>query len=239
MSRTVSYTKGDILRTLDRTVQDQAFPVLNNVNNYMSDARLTALRSPTFWLLFFEIVGYGAPENEFVDHIYMLSNCFKDGASMKEEIFVKETRENSVWDREEGKWRADWKKWEVLVRGKVMTFQPGLGEYRQAGIELDARKPGPGSLRQDELIRFLSFKVGALLFCTDREVRRLLPENSLKKLLRFKDWKHPDIRKKELPSQNAFFIALADALETGSKKLPKGALADPNTHWSNWPVKWY
>jgi hypothetical protein len=237
-TRAASYTKDDVLRLLDKTVQEKSFPVLDNYSNYLAAARLTVWRSPKHWLLFFEIVGYSPPENEFVNHIYMIGNCVKEGVQMKEKIFVSETAENPIRDREEGKWLADWQDWEVLVRGEVHKFHPSPAEYRNAGIEIDPTKPGPGSLRHDKLIRFLVLKLRDELFCTVKEMRELLPDKKLQSFMQFEDWKHPDIRKGELPSQNPFFIALAGALAGRSKHLPESALENPNTHWSNWPLKW-
>jgi len=237
MAREKVYTKEDILEALDQCVRDRVFPVLDNVNNQMAKARLTVFRSSKFWLLVFEIVGYSPPENEFVDHLYLLGNCVSHGGQIKEDIFVTETQVQSIWDREEGKWLADRRNWQVAIRDQVVRFEPTVGEYQKAGIEIDAKKTGPGSLRQDQLIRFLSYKMGDALLATDQELRSHLPEKGVRKFLQFGEWRHPDIRRGEMPSQIPFFVALAEALETGSKKLPPEALAQPNTHWSHWVAR--
>ena len=95
-----------------------------------------------------------------------------------------------------------------MVKGKVYKFEQSLDEYKEAGIEIENPKKKIGSLRQDILIRFLSFRLGDGLFCTEDELMDVLPENDLKKLLYFKEWQHPDIRNNENPSDIPFFIEL-------------------------------
>ena len=238
MKKSTSYSKEDVLKVLDDTAKAKLFPVLDNFNNYMASVRLTIYCSPNYWMFIFEIVGYGAPENEFVDHIYMIGNCLENHAKISEEIFVVETESDSIWDREKGEWLADWKKWQIVVRGKVYKFQPTLEEYEKAGIKITNKKGGLGSLRQDKLIRFLVFKLKDKLFCTDKELKKLLPQKSLTKFIRIEEWCHPDIRKNELPSQVLFFQKLAESLVIGVKAIPSDTLKNPNTHWSNWRVKW-
>jgi hypothetical protein len=229
-----------ILRFLDETARNGRFPVLDNIHVYPADTRLTAYRSAEQWLLLVEVVGYAAQENEFVDHIHRLGEPLAGSGDVAEEIFVVETDgPHSIWDREEGKWLADWRDFRVLVRGREHRFRPSPGDYAEAGVEINPANVGPGSLRQDQLIRFLAHELSDQLLCTDRELRAHLPDGTVRRFLQVREWRHPDIRAGELPSDSAFFQHLARALETGRKALPPAALADPNTHWSNWPMKWY
>ena len=233
------YTKTDILKALDESAKKGKFPVLDNENVYLADARLSVFCSQEHWLFVFEIVGYSAPENEFVDHIYLIGNCVDQGAKIVERIFIEETDDDPVWDREEGEWLADWRNWEIMVKGKIYKFRPSLDEYKEAGIEIEDPKRKIGSLRQDMLIRFLSFKLGDKLFCTEDELFDIIPKNDLKKVFYFKEWQHPDIKNNENPSEIPFFISLTSAIESGERSIPEEAIKNPNTHWSNWIVKWY
>lgn len=233
------YTKIDILKVLDESARRGKFPVLDNENVYLADSRLSVFRSQEHWLFVFEVVGYSAPENEFVDHIYLIGNCIEKGAKIVERIFVEETEDNPVWDREEGEWLADYRNWEIMVKGKVYKFRPNLDEYIEAGIEIENTKRKVGSLRQDMLIRFLSFKLGDELFCTEEDLLDIIPQNDLKKLFYFREWRHPDIKKGENPSEISFFIELASAIESGNQSISEEALKNPNTHWSNWIVEWF
>ena len=221
-----------ILRDLDKHASEFNFPVLDNVNVEIADARLTVFKSAKDWLLFFEVVGFSVPEVEFVDDVCAYGSCVYPEGFQGERIVLTGSPHKPIFDPTTGDCIADWTRWSVGINGKDLSFSPSCEDYAEAGIGI-SQPPGPGSIRGVDILRFLVHRLNHPFFASDDELLAFAPH--CKNMLRFfqtTQWQHPDVAGGELPSQCQSIKSLIIALQDGDpNKFDPGV---PNTHWRNW-----
>ena len=123
--------------------------------------------------------------------------------------------------------------WSVKVHGQTMSFSPTREEYAEAGIIID-RGPGPGTLKEIELMRFLVHRLGKeRLFMSDQVPLGHFPHcRNLARFLQTTQWQHPDVADGEKPSHNISIRSLVMALS--QRDLSLFVQGRPNTHWRFW-----
>ncbi len=222
-----------ILKDLDKHASEFNFPVLDNAYIEFAAARLSAFQDGKDWLIVFEVLGFSTKEMEFVDDLYAFGSCVEREGVVGEEIPLRASPNQPLFDAETNECIADWSRWLIRVGNEQMSFSPTRGEYADAGIVID-REPGRGSLSEIELLRFLVHRLGKeRFFMSDEDLLNHFPTcKNLKKFVQTTQWEHPDIANEERPSNN---IAIRSLVEALSKKNP--SLFEPglsNTHWTYW-----
>lgn len=222
----------ETLRLLDKHATEFNFPVLDNANLALADARLTTLRSEENWCMLFEIVGYSFQESEFVRDVYAYGNCGYPEGLQGEEIVLISSPDEPLFDPVTGDCIADWRKWKVSIKGKEYSFSPSIPEYAEAQVDISA-SPGPGSIREIDILRFLVHKLNHPFFAEEKELRSLVPGcKDAMKFIQTLEWHHPDIAGDELPSHCDSIRSLLHAIANNNpKQFHPGR---PNTHWKYW-----
>ncbi len=222
-----------VLQDLDKHAKEFDFPVLDNAYVEFAGARLTSFLNSVDWLIFFEVVGFSERQVEFVDNIYAYGSCIDRQGFVAEEIPLESTPLQPLFDPVTNESLADWRGWSIKLNGQVIKFAPTLNDYDQAGITID-RAPGPGSLREIELMRFLLARLGEdRLFMSDEAILAHFPRcKNISKFIQTTEWQHPDIADGEKPSENVSVCSLVEALTKADDSIfDKGT---PNTHWTFW-----
>jgi hypothetical protein len=225
-----------ILSDLDKHAAEFNFPVLDNAYLEFAAARLSAFRDATDWLIVFEVLAFSTREVEFVDDLYAYGSCIDKHGFVGEEILLTSVPQQPLFDPDTNECIADWSHWSVLVNGEEVSFSPTREDYSEAGILID-RAPGPGTLTEIELLRFLVSNLGeAWLLLSDDALLSHFPNcKHMDKLVQTTRWQHPDIADGEKPSQNPSIRSLLEAL---SQRDPSLFHRDhSNTHWSFWAVR--
>lgn len=217
---------------LDRHAAEFNFPVLDNANLALANARLTAFRSERHWCLFFELVGFAVLELEFVDWIYAYGSCIYPEGFRGERIVLSQVPEYPLQVPCTNECIADRSRFDVVIGQERLTFTPGDREYVEAGISM-AQENGPGSITEAEILRFLVHKFPNRFFASDMELLSFAPACSgVTKFIQVNEWKHPDISGGEVPSQNRAMQTLIMALRVGDSTVFDAG--SPNTHWRRW-----
>lgn len=96
-------------------------------------------------------------------------------AAADAEVPLASLPQQPLFDAETNECIADWSGWSVSVGGEKMSFAPTREEYAEAGIRID-RGPGPGTLTEIELLRFLVHRLGeSRLFMSDKTLLSHFP----------------------------------------------------------------
>lgn len=164
-----------ILSDLNKHALEFNFPVLDNAYIEFAAARLSAFQGETDWLVCFEVLGFSTRELEFVDDIYAYGSCVDREGFVGERIPLKSDEALPLFDQNTNQCIADWSHFAIRLDEEAMSFSPTLQEYGEAGIILD-RPPGPGSLSEIELLRFLLHRLGEeRLFMKDQILLSYFP----------------------------------------------------------------
>lgn len=222
-----------ILKSLDDQAAEFNFPVLDNAYVELAAARLSAFRSEVDWLVVFEILGFSTREVAFVDDLYAYGSCVSKGGLVGQAMPLIEAEEQPLVDKETNECIADWSNWSIKVRGTTMSFSPTLDDYKQAGISI-VRGPGPGSLSEVELMRFLVHNLDEkLLYLGEQALLDHFSEcKDMVKVLQTTKWQHPDVADGEQPSNNISIRSLVFAL--ARQDFSVFSQGRPNTHWKFW-----
>jgi len=221
-----------ILEDLDKHASEFNFPVLDNANVEVADVRLTALRGQDAWAVFFDFVGFSPTEAQFVDDIYGYGTCVYPEGILGQRVPLSQSPKAPLWDAKDNECVADWSKWTVVIDGQERSFSPSIREYADAQITI-AQPPGPGSIREVEILRFLVHRLGHLFFSSERELFELAPHcKNLSSFLVATEWRHPDVAGDEKPSQNSSIRSLVRAIAEGDPSIFDPSR--PNTHWTHW-----
>jgi len=206
--------------------------VLGNAYLQYGAARLTAFRSPTDWLVVFEVLGFSIREIQFVNDLYAYGSCLELGGLIGEEIPFASTPELPIFDPGTNECIADWKGWAISIGDKVVRFSPSPDEYAAAGIRIKGNS-GPQTLTETDLLRYAVFHLGEQLFLKDSVLLSHVPKcKGLSKFLQTREWQHPNVAGGEKPSEN---IAIQSLIHALAKEDP--SLFDPgrpNTDWRVW-----
>jgi hypothetical protein len=222
-----------ILKDFDKHASEFNFPVLDNAYMEFASARLSAFQGASDWLVVFEILGFSTREIEFVDDLYVFGSCVEKEGFAAEEIPVSGSPAHRIFNPETNACLADWSHWSILVKGKEVFFSPTREEYAEAGIVIE-RDPGPGTLSEIELLRFLIHRLGKdRIFMSEKDLLSHFSKcKDLTKFVRADQWEHPDLANAEKPSNNIVIRSLVEALAQRNPSLFDQGL--PNTHWTFW-----
>jgi hypothetical protein len=222
-----------IFEDLDKHASEFNFPVLDNAYVDFAAARLSAFRGDKDWLVAFEVLGFSKREVEFVDDLYAYGSCVAREGFIGEKVPIASLPERPLFDPETNQCIADWSRWAVSVGGEKMSLSPTREEYANAGIVID-RGPGPGTLREIEMLRFLVHRLSERqLFMSDQTLLSHFPIcKGLSKFIQTTRWQHPDVANEETPSRNISVRTLVEALaQRDPSWFQQGR---PNTDWKFW-----
>ena len=179
------------------------------------------------------MLGFSTKEIEFVNSIYVFGSCSEKQGLIGEEISLCSLPDQPLFDAETNECIADWSHWKAKVGNEEVSFSPTREEYTEAGIVIN-REPGPGSLSEISLLRFLVHRLGKeRFFMSDEGLLSHFPMcKNLKKFVQTTQWEHPDLANEERPSQNISIRSLVDALSCKNPSLFEPGLS--NTHWTYW-----
>lgn len=225
--------KDQIFWLLDKHASEFNFPVLDNAYLEFGAARLTAFRrGTTEWLVCFDVVSFSTREVQFVNDLYAYGSCVQPGGLIGQEIPFTSPAELPIFDPESNECVADWKNWGIAIDNRTLRFSPTLDEYKAAGIHIEG-EPGPGTLTEGNLLRYVVFRMGERLFVKDETLLSRLPKCAhLSKFLQTTQWQHPDIARGEKPSENVTIRSLIHALAKEDPLLFDAGR--PNTDWRFW-----
>jgi hypothetical protein len=224
--------KGQVLADLDKHASEFNFPVLDNAYVEFAATRLSAFRTKADWLIVFEVLGFSTREVEFVDNVYAYGSCLSREGFVGEEIPFVSSQDAPLFDPETRESVIDWRQWAIEFNGRKRTFAPSCEEYRRAGIKITT-EPGPGSLKEIELFRYLVYNLGEELFLSTEGLLKIFPDcGNMPLFLQSAQWQHPNIAREERPSQNVSIRSLVEALSYGDASL--FLEGRPNTHWTFW-----
>jgi hypothetical protein len=225
---------GDILRRLDKHATEYNFPAFDNAYNRIADARLSVFLNLDQWLLLFEMVSWSNRELVFGEDFYAYGNCTTpEGLKAPGRIILTWPEDLPIIDPETNDCIASWDQWAVILEGERHLFRPTLEEYQQAGIKIST-PPGPRSISEEKILRFLVFKLGHIFFAPRKDLLKFASacHTKLSLFLQTLEWQHPDVSSGELPSKNISIRTLVEALVHRNPRLFDPGR--PNTHWKFW-----
>jgi len=221
-----------ILRDLDKHASEFNLPVLDNAYVEFAAARLSAFRDSRAWLIVFEILGFSTKEVEFVDDLYAYGSCVSSEGFIGAEVPVIPDSEQPIFDANTRECLADWSQWSIVKDGDRLSFSPTIEEYGEAGIAIQG-PPGPGTLREIELLRFLVHRLGEHLFLDDEALLGHFPTcKGLVKFVQTTRWQHPDVADDEKPSEKISMRSLIEALAKNDSSIFEPGRS--NTDWKFW-----
>jgi hypothetical protein len=232
----------EILERLDyMAVTDVCgFPILGNANMLLGAVRLTAFSNVADWAMFVEILeqDYSCDGMDgLLDAIYSFGSVHGGNPGLTPKGLLHIAEKGSFWPEFEFREhegspifalregvRA------VRVRGQEISVPKSLEEYGEVGVRLDF----PPDVQVQEFLQWLSASHGPAVFEPDEALLGCLTK-PLPLVLRLREWYHPVMPDRELPSQTETFQQIAEVLATGdpTKYKPK---KPPNTDWRNWVI---
>lgn len=221
--------ESDILEQFDSYAREYDFPMLNNVYFYNADARLTAFRSSSEWLIVFQEIAL-SQKHGFINSISAYGNKIDKTGTQQAITVISGLPSKPIWDDDNNFLLDKWD-FEMVINGAVRHFTPSPEDYKRAKIDVHSNMPAPV-----QVLRFLSSILSNGLFIKDDELLYICDRagSDLEKFIQLEDWYHPDIAADELPSHSVCLRNLARAIAINDKNVyvcPKDRL---NTHWSNW-----
>jgi hypothetical protein len=111
-----------IFEDLDKHASEFNFPVLDNANVEFAAARLSAFQGGEDWLIVFEVLGFSTKEIEFVDDLYAFGSCVEREGFVGEEIPLRSSPEQPLFDAETNECIADWSHWSIRVGKEEMSL---------------------------------------------------------------------------------------------------------------------
>jgi hypothetical protein len=226
-----AYTEAEILNQLDQCAEEFRFPILNSIDSYYADIRLTSFRSSEGWLIVFEEVSL-YEEYLFTNNIFAYANKLRSpGLQLGIDDIIQPVRGKLIFN-EDGSLALDLFEFEIKLNGKRRRFTPTKGDYRAQKINLrDQNVPDAA-----KLLRYLVATAPEEFFQPDKKLLQICGRkaSNAKVFLRLEDWHHPDVADGELPSESITFRSLARALVQADPNLYSTPKKLENTHWTKW-----
>lgn len=224
----------DILAQLDMCNSEYTFPMLDNGYVYPAGTKLTAYRDDKRWAIIIEVIGFsyrGGGHNGISNCLHIYGNCLQYGPGTRNENFIHLTDDanNCTTFDDEEYFYLNPKCTAFTLRGQTLPLYQDRELYKNYGIEIEDSE----RINAFEFLRLLDALHHDKLVATENEIKDRIP-NDLTKFIELRDWFHPDVVNKELPSKSETFIQIAKVLETGNADFYKPT-NDPNTSWKNWP----
>jgi hypothetical protein len=220
----------EILEKLDEAAEQFMFPGPPNEYYPHADLRLTAFRSPSEWLLVFEVPLFSRKDNEFQTVVSAYGNKLEEQNYQGHDVLVTGPEGSSLWDDDE--FVLDKFDFEVEVDGKARHFKPSQADYEKAEIDT-----GDETMEDPlQVLRFIAHKSPDSMFLSDDRLLEIVERSDadLKRFLKLDDWQQPDPVEEERPSDLECWRSLAKALAENDKKLYSCPKKSFNTHWTNW-----
>jgi ankyrin repeat protein len=226
-------SKETILGQLDDYAAEFAFPVLDNAYIHLADCRLRVYADDKRWAVVFEVVGSNVrmrgSHDAFSIDVYAYGNCLEDEPGFFGSIPPSsDGNAPSFVTDEEGYGSINPHAQTISIREQSITIPRRPDVYGEIGIDIDLSK----GIRDEDLLRALVSSHRDLFRLTKGELCDVVPED-LPPLLVLDQWHHPKVREK--PSASPTFQLIADAIACRDASTYQ-PVAQPNTHWTNWPL---
>lgn len=232
----------EILAQLDQmAVTDVCgFPILGNLNTGLGSLCLSAFSDGTDWAMFVEILAqdYSSDGMDGLrDSIYSYGSSIIGNLGWSRDGVLPVAEKGPFWPEFEFRGPEgrpifalrDGVK-AVRVRGREIAVPKSLGEYGEVGVRLDF----PPDVQVQEFLQWLSAARSSAVFEPDEALLARLTK-PLPLVLRLREWYHPVMPDRELPSQTETFQQIAEVLATGDPTKYKPTRS-PNTDWRNWLI---
>src|SRR5437868_6691471 len=104
-----------VLSDLDKHASEFNFPVFDNAYVEYGAARLSAFKSNIDWLIVFEVLGFDTRQVQFVNGLYAFGSCIERQGIVGEEIPLRSSPNQPLFDPETNAFIADWNHWSVKI----------------------------------------------------------------------------------------------------------------------------
>ena len=232
----------EILAQLDEAAASDVcgFPRLGNANWLLASVRLTAFSNGSDWAMFVELLQQGYTTcgmDDLLNFVYPYGNTIGPAVGLTPSGLRYIGEKGSFWPEFEFRehdgrpifaLRGGVKA--VRVREREVAVPKSPGEYSEVGVRLDF----PPDVQVQEFLQWLSAARSSAVFEPDEALlsRMIKP---LPLVLRLREWYHPVMPDRELPSQTETFQQIAEVLATGDPTKYKPTRS-PNTDWRNWLI---
>lgn len=256
----------EIIDKLDEQCYEWFEPIINPSEYYscVADTRLTIFRAAEQWVLCFEIVQYNVKISETEVCLYLYGNCLRaiseEGGLVSDHLRTYNRSpfefdaEATAIDPETGSWILNRDGFSVWLKGQKLEFQPTAEEYRAAGVIFDRKQEGPDTIKPEQLLRFLCWRLDHAFFNSEDYLRSVVDafqvrpaepvfhqsglSHHLSLFLQTREWQHTDFDDQaeyQCPSEVPGFHILARTIASGD--LTEWNSQDPatfNTDWRPW-----
>lgn len=217
-----------MLKILDEHYKNYDFPILENANFDLSQARLEVyLNEEEDWIISIQTVGVSEAGPSM--WIYLYSNVLPDiFLFIADDEVIALAADREIFD-DRGVFQVNLFQDKVFIQGNEYHFNYTADSYKKKEIVVKDNDSYP-----TYFMRMLAEveETREMLWCSEKELKETLnlPQNwSL--FYRTDNWEHTEVEE-EKPSNILFFNSLANAME---KKDPSVIeLGKVNTHWKNW-----
>ena len=208
--------------------------MLDNGYVYPAGTKLTAYRDAKHWAIVIEVIGFsyrGGGHNGISNCLHIYGNCLQYEPGIRNENFIHLTDDanNCTTFDEEEYFYLNPECTTFTLREETLPLYQDRELYKNSGIEIEDTE----RINAFEFLRLLDALHHDKLVATEEEIKDRIPIGLIK-FIELRDWFHPDVVNKELPSKNETFIQIAKVLETGNIDYYKPTHC-PNTSWKNWP----
>ncbi len=242
----------EILKHLDSAFQAEPAYLESEEHYYqLADARLSVFRSPTEWVMVFELVRYSsrlyAPSERFMRDYYLYGNCLtQEGFIVSEPLW--EQDDQVPFDPTGMTWQARRSAFWYYWQGVRHECRPTEAEYRQAGIipellpfsEYAEYLENSDYLAPIEWLRFLCHYLDHPFFADEAHLRQVIrsvlsdpsAETRLRLVLQTRSWEYPGWGEPLSPKTS--FRQIARIIRTGEARLWTEGAFQPTSDWRYW-----
>jgi hypothetical protein len=203
-------TKKEILEKFDIDQKDYLFPMWRNTNMPALDMKVnTYVKSKNWFIVFQDLAANWA--NGSVDNIVIVYSDTIEG----NKTFYEPISENLDFNS-----KVDLENFEISLKGKNKKFKISeevleSKELKMALDEIFGDKSmfDPNAIEWFKALYAVAQQEKEDLYLSKKEIGEKMKCESLKEIAEYTDWDELDLANDELPSQNEFFINLAEEVE--------------------------
>lgn len=237
-----SYTKQDILNTLDKTSHYNFFLDLEHGYFYTAGSRINVYADKNRWAIVFEKSGYGNRSYQAEVELNYFGNCLinLERVGSKGQFLCNTKLFTLISTEELQKIESGFKLTSknastVLVRDKSLDIEHDHQKYLERGIQIQQYSNEDHLIDFPSLVRYLDETNPEVFRATNQELRTCIP-TGLPLILTIDNWHHRPHASwgGEKPSSYETFQMIADVIVSKNPDEWKPKL-EPNNDWRNWP----
>lgn len=237
----ISYTKEEILNTLDDCKYYNWFLDLEHGYFYTAGSRINLFADDNRWAIVFEKSGFGNRSGRAEIELNYFGNCLKnlDRAGLNDK-YISNSKYiililGEEFEKIEGDFELVSKEAKVIkVRNTELPIEHNSEKYFAKGIEIQDFDNPDNLIDYPSLIRYLDEENPELFRASEKELKTCLPKD-LPFLMKIDKWHHKSYSEYggDKPSSYETFHLIADVLVSKNINSWKPTL-DPNNDWRNW-----